>query len=132
MKKEHTAQQWCEVIAWLINSDNLKLPFQDKDETAENCWKCSSHGELSGILSAIEFINSIYSEEESIKITDTLKICIAKILDGQEIVADKKYSTGLGLFCISMMYQVPSKVIDMASYLTSISENICENTQEGI
>jgi hypothetical protein len=98
----HAYQDWCKVIAFLINSDNLFFRFTEKEYTGEMVFNYNSHGELFGLLSVIGMFEKAIKENIMV---EYCQVAIAKILNGETILPEKTVGAGWGMMAITLLYK---------------------------
>lgn len=109
--KEYTGAHWCELIAWMINCDNQFVGFTDKTYTGEMIWKSNSHGELFGVMTAIEFVKSVLKDGQVMESWYN-KMCY-KILEGHKEPVSIKYAGTIGMRCMKSLWRMPPNFNDI-------------------
>ena len=104
MKKDYPSINYCNAVAYVINCDNLLLPFTDKVFTGDMVWRSNSHGELFGVMQAMQLI-SIVTQHSQDSVLD--KILIDIVRNNTKVIPDKKHASGLGLKCMTYLYKMP-------------------------
>ncbi len=102
MENEKSVENYCELIAWLINCDNLQFKFTNKIFTKNSIWNYNSHGELFGLYSAIDFIDTVLKDKI---LPERLENIINKKLNNENIETIKENSSAIGLKIMTLLYQ---------------------------
>lgn len=105
---KNSYENWCCLIAWLLNCDSLKFYKVPRHRTAEDIWKSNSNGELIFVGESIRYLIHILEqiiEQKDLGEIEPLMDNIFKILEGEEIEPDAKYATGFGLKCQTILWK---------------------------
>ncbi len=117
-----TIKNWCNLIAWLINCDDLRFFGKSKNRTAEDIFDSNDEGELFFLLEAIEWLRQILPQ---IKEPVHFKEKIQKALNGEEVKVTSENATSLGLICRTIIWKQDDEFKRKAHeiFLGSVGEN---------
>lgn len=113
-------RDWCNLIAWLLNCDELCFSALLERKTSDDIWKSNSNGELMFVGESIGFLTDILEqiiEVEDLGTTKPLVESIFDILDGKEIEPDGKYGSGFGLKCRTILWTCEKDYIEKVNKL---------------
>ncbi len=94
---------WCNLIAWLMNCDEMHFFNSTHKRTAKEIFESNSHGELMFVYSAAAWISRIISQ---INFPLEWKEKIDKLLIGEEVEPEARFTTGFGLKCRTILWKV--------------------------
>lgn len=111
---DYTQEELLKLVAFFINSDNLKFKFKMEREgllkkkepvqyTSKELWEVNSKGEMFGIFNCMKFVlNGLTQGLFAKEFMDE----IFPISKDDEIEPDEKWATGIGLQCICLLFEV--------------------------
>lgn len=111
--KKYTLEEYCRVVAFLINCDIEKYatdPIKTGYFTAEKVYNSNSQGELFGVINSCRYAQCVMESAEG-----EFKDVLIRVAEGEELIPSVEYSTNVGYLCLTHLYKMSDSFVKMVN-----------------